>query len=73
MTGFAVPSMLTQVETVAIRVLARRGETVRVIAKQLNCSRNLVRRYLRDGDTPAHAHPFAQGDGAQCLAVPTRG
>ncbi len=31
-----------------IRVLARRGESVRAIAKQLECSRNTVRRYLRD-------------------------
>ena len=28
--------------------MARRGETVRSIAKQLSCSRNTVRRYLRD-------------------------
>ena len=31
-----------------IRVMARRGEGVRSIAKQLSCSRNTVRRYLRD-------------------------
>jgi transposase len=49
MTAFAVPSMLTQEEAVEIRVMARRGEAVRAIAKQLNCSRNTVRRYLRDG------------------------
>lgn len=49
MTGFAVPSMLTQEEAVEIRVMARRGEGVRAIAKQLSCSRNTVRRYLRDG------------------------
>ena len=30
--------------------MARRGEAVRAIAKQLNCSRNTVRRYLRDGE-----------------------
>ena len=29
--------------------MARRGEGVRSIAKQLSCSRNTVRRYLRDG------------------------
>jgi transposase len=28
--------------------MARRGESVRAIAKQLECSRNTVRRYLRD-------------------------
>ncbi|MGH8442689.1 MAG: IS21 family transposase [Nevskiaceae bacterium] len=41
--------MLTQEEAVEIRVMARRGEGMRSIAKQLNCSRNTVRRYLRDG------------------------
>ena len=30
--------------------MARRGESVRAIARQLNCSRNTVRRYLRDQD-----------------------
>jgi transposase len=30
--------------------MARRGESVRAIAKQLDCSRNTVRRYLRDQD-----------------------
>lgn len=33
-----------------IRVRARRGEGVREIARQLGCSRNTVRRYLRDED-----------------------
>jgi predicted transcriptional regulator len=28
--------------------MARRGEGVREIARQLGCSRNTVRRYLRD-------------------------
>ena len=50
MTAFLVPSMLTQEEAVEIRVMARRGEGVRSIAKQLSCSRNTVRRYLRDGE-----------------------
>lgn len=40
--------MLTQEQAVEIRVMARRGESVRAIAKQLECSRNTVRRYLRD-------------------------
>ena len=31
--------------------MARRGETVRAIARQLECSRNTVRRYLRDEAT----------------------
>jgi transposase len=48
MTAFCEPSMLTQEEAVEIRVMARRGEGVRSIAKQLGCSRNTVRRYLRE-------------------------
>ena len=48
MTALLVPSMLTQEQAVEIRVMARRGEGVRAIAKQLACSRNTVRRYLRD-------------------------
>src|SRR6478609_522564 len=48
MTAFSVPSMLTQEQAVEIRVMARRGEAVRAIARQLDCSRNTVRRYLRD-------------------------
>lgn len=44
------PSMLSQEQAVEIRVMARRGEAVRAIAKQLGCSRNTVRRYLRDAD-----------------------
>jgi len=34
---------------VEIRVLARRGMAIREIARQAGCSRNTVRRYLRDG------------------------
>lgn len=41
--------------------MARRGEGVRSIAKQLSCSRNTVRRYLRDGEArrygPRSARP----------------
>lgn len=48
MTAFLVPSMLTQEQAVEIRVMARRGEGVRAIAKQLGCSRNTVRRYLHE-------------------------
>jgi transposase len=42
--------MLTQEQAVEIRVMARRGGGVREIARQLGCSRNTVRRYLRDVD-----------------------
>jgi transposase len=48
MTAFSVPSMLTQEQAVEMQVMARRGEAVRAIARQLGCSRNTVRRYLRD-------------------------
>jgi transposase len=40
--------MLTQEQAVEIRVMARRGMSVREIARQLGCSRNTVKRYLRD-------------------------
>jgi len=41
------PFMLTLEQAVEIRVMARRGEGVRRIARELGCSRNTVRRYLR--------------------------
>ncbi|MCU0923007.1 MAG: IS21 family transposase [Burkholderiaceae bacterium] len=40
--------MLTQEQAVEVRVLNRRGQSVRSIAKELGCSRNTVRRYLRE-------------------------
>jgi len=40
--------MLTQEQAVEIRVMARRGEGLRAIARQVGCSRNTVRRYLRN-------------------------
>jgi transposase len=48
MAAFVRLLMLTQGQAVEIRVMARRGESVRAIARQLDCSRNTVRRYLRD-------------------------
>ena len=48
MAAFMRLLMLTQEQVVEIRVMARRGESVREIARQLECSRNTVRRYLRD-------------------------
>ena len=44
------PSMLTQEEAVEMRVMARRGEGVRAIAKQLGCSRKPVRRCPREDE-----------------------
>jgi transposase len=40
--------MLTQEQAVEIRLIACRGKGVRQIARRLGCSRNTVRRYLRD-------------------------
>jgi transposase len=48
MAAFYGPPMLSQEQAVEIRVLARRGSGVPEIARQLGCSRNTVRRYLRD-------------------------
>src|SRR3984885_14622798 len=48
MAAFLRLPMLTQEQAVEIRVMARRGEGVRAIARQVGCSRNPVRRYLRN-------------------------
>src|SRR6185369_11029928 len=50
MAAFGLPTMLTQEQTVEIKVLARRGVAIRDIARQLGCSRNTVRRYLKEAD-----------------------
>jgi len=54
--------MLTQEQAVEIRVMARRGEGLRAIARQVGCSRNTVRRYLRNeaacGFTPRLCPPY---------------
>lgn len=42
--------MLTQEQAVEIRVLARQGMGIREIARPMGCSRNTVKRYLRDAD-----------------------
>ena len=46
--------MLTQEETVEIRVLARQGKSIRQIARELRVSRNTVRRYLREEEAPRY-------------------
>jgi transposase len=47
--------MLTQERCVEIHVLHRQGKSIRTIAKELNVSRNTVRRYLRDiAKTPGY-------------------
>lgn len=53
------PEMLTQEQAVEIKVLARRGLGIREIAKQLGCSRNTVRRYLREAPAPSQYGPRA--------------
>jgi transposase len=48
--------MITQERLVEIHVLHRQGKGIRAIAKELNVSRNTVRRYLRDvAKTPKYA------------------
>jgi transposase len=48
MAAFWLPRMLTQEQAVEIRVMARQGMSVRQIARELGCSRNTVKRYLRE-------------------------
>ena len=48
MVAFCEPPMLTQEKVVEIRVLARQGQSIRQIARELGCSRNTVRRHLRE-------------------------
>lgn len=61
MAVFWPPGMLTQEQAVEIKVLARRGVPIREIARQMGCSRNTVRRYLRDAQAerygPREARP----------------
>lgn len=49
--------MLTQEETVEIRVMARQGKGVREIARDLGISRNTVRRYLRGAESQYASRP----------------
>ena len=46
--GGFLPPMLNQEQAVEVRVMHRQGQSVRAIAKEVGCSRNTVRRYLRD-------------------------
>ncbi|WP_146100355.1 helix-turn-helix domain-containing protein, partial [Pseudomonas syringae group genomosp. 3] len=39
--------MLTQEQSVEIKVLARQGHGIKFIARELGISRNTVRKYLR--------------------------
>ncbi|WP_143161135.1 helix-turn-helix domain-containing protein, partial [Pollutimonas bauzanensis] len=40
--------MLTQEQAVEIKVLMRHGAGIREMARELGCSRNTIRRYLRE-------------------------
>lgn len=62
MTAFLGLPMLTQEQAVEIRVIARRGESVRAVARQLECSRTTVHRYLRD----EAARRYGPLDGLPC-------
>ena len=48
-----------------IKVMARRGDSIREMARQLGCSRNTIRRYLREADaqqySPRDARPTKLG------------
>lgn len=54
MAAFAA-EMLTQEQAVEIRVLARQGLHIREIARRMNCSRNTVRRYLREPEAATYS------------------
>jgi transposase len=48
MAAFGAVELITQEQSVEIRVLARQGRGIKAIARQLGLSRNTVRKYLRD-------------------------
>src|SRR5690606_11115771 len=48
MTAFEPSPMLTQEQSVEIRVMARQGHSIKAIARELGLSRNTIRKYLRD-------------------------
>jgi transposase len=50
MVALRPPIMLTQEQSVEIKVLARRGMSIREIARELGCSKNTVKRHLRTVD-----------------------
>lgn len=50
MAAFCEPPMLTQEQSVEIKVLWRQGMGIRAIARELGISRTTVRRYLEDPD-----------------------
>lgn len=46
--------MLTQEQSVEIKVLARQGHGIKAIARELGLSRNTVRKYFRSGEQPRY-------------------
>jgi predicted transcriptional regulator len=51
--------MLTQEQSVEIKVLARQGQSIKSIARELGLSRNTVRKYLRGKGTQPSYTPRA--------------
>lgn len=59
--------MLTQEQSVEIRVLARQGHGIKTIARELGLSRNTVRKYLREiSQTPR----YRRGERRPCKLEP---
>jgi transposase len=53
------PPMLTQEQSVEVRVLKRQGKSIRAIARETGLSRVTVRRYLEDPGAAKHYGPRA--------------
>ena len=60
MVAFGLPIMLTQEEAVEIKVLMRRGAGIREMARELGCSRNTIRRYLREAGAQRYGPRLAR-------------
>ena len=60
MAAISALLMLTQVISVDIRVMVRRGGSVKTIAKQLECSRSAVNSHLGDSAAKRYGAVRAQ-------------
>jgi transposase len=52
--------MLTKEGVMEIRILRRQGKSIRWIARELEISRNTVRKYLRDSSEPIYERQTKQ-------------